>query len=379
MNSVSNQIIPLRRFQRPISNNSSNYIQKENPKEAPIKRQLTAGTRDLIKKTKDFLDKKTSLQGKLDEILTNQLQTAPKRLEILLPTKLRHLLENQFLLSDPEQQNSQAPSFASAKLKLVSELILTKNTDTSKWLSDLATVADQIRAQSTKYLEVVREMKKRTQRGILLLNQCFFGSLALIMRRCVTNKKAAKSIDIQTFLQLLLFLNHLKCFTCPQKKYLINQYLKYCWLNDLRPNESLLAIMQEKKRTSYPEDLREFINQSDRVRLDVDDSFVDDDTVEIILTDEWYENFESELDAMKEQILCRMDEKKICMEKSFSNNSSNSELTKREACVMCKNERRAVLFMPCTHFLTCEGCANLLDQCLVCKQGIAEGLLVYWS
>ena len=49
---------------------------------------------------------------------------------------------------------------------------------------------------------------------------------------------------------------------------------------------------------------------------------------------------------------------------------------KRIRCVTCSN-KKCTLFLPCTHLLFCENCANDREICPVCDTNIESKLLVY--
>ena len=48
------------------------------------------------------------------------------------------------------------------------------------------------------------------------------------------------------------------------------------------------------------------------------------------------------------------------------------ELDRIQKCVICFDDERQVVFLPCSHFLVCENCADLLRECPVCKEPIVS-------
>ena len=343
--------------------------------------QLEPCQKDMFERTREFLAKKLPLQCKLDSYLNETVESirCSKRIDILLPSKLGHLFESYLVAANSRQAKLKTFPIEVAKLNLVTKIVLAKNRDLNKWLANLCNVIDQLKDCSIRYSKIVQEFQRRTRRRVLLLMQCLFGSLCLITRHSLTSKKDAEAVDSEILAHLLESLNDLQVLTNAQKKYLIAQYQKICWLSGIRPNGKVLSMTQEKKTNLSKIEPRDGLSDCDEDKFDVDESAVDDDSVEIILTDEWYECIEQELVELKEKMILMIADGELCVEKSFSRRSPCAELTDREVCIMCRKDRRGVLFMPCTHFLTCQDCANLLDECLICKEQISESIIIYWS
>nr|XP_022297224.1 baculoviral IAP repeat-containing protein 2-like isoform X2 [Crassostrea virginica] len=49
----------------------------------------------------------------------------------------------------------------------------------------------------------------------------------------------------------------------------------------------------------------------------------------------------------------------------------------RVECKVCLVEEVQVLFLPCRHLVTCEKCANCLDQCSLCRENIQNTIRVF--
>merc|ERR1712216_266224 len=47
-------------------------------------------------------------------------------------------------------------------------------------------------------------------------------------------------------------------------------------------------------------------------------------------------------------------------------------LEDEQACVVCSESSKAVLFMPCRHLCTCRACATKLAACPICRTTIEE-------
>lgn len=46
-------------------------------------------------------------------------------------------------------------------------------------------------------------------------------------------------------------------------------------------------------------------------------------------------------------------------------------------CVICKSSRKSVVFLPCSHMNTCNGCAQTLQQCPICRSQIVTKTNVF--
>ena len=55
---------------------------------------------------------------------------------------------------------------------------------------------------------------------------------------------------------------------------------------------------------------------------------------------------------------------------------SHSATEERE-CVICKQNKKDVLFLPCRHLCTCRSCADKIDDCPLCRTEIAADVDVY--
>jgi E3 ubiquitin-protein ligase MUL1 len=56
---------------------------------------------------------------------------------------------------------------------------------------------------------------------------------------------------------------------------------------------------------------------------------------------------------------------------SFEQSSRNAE------CVVCYEQSRSVVFLPCAHLCSCIPCSLLLTDCPVCRTPIEKVLRVY--
>lgn len=53
------------------------------------------------------------------------------------------------------------------------------------------------------------------------------------------------------------------------------------------------------------------------------------------------------------------------------------ELDRIQKCVICFDDERQVVFLPCSHFLACENCADLLRECPNCREPIVQRQRLY--
>lgn len=57
----------------------------------------------------------------------------------------------------------------------------------------------------------------------------------------------------------------------------------------------------------------------------------------------------------------------------------NERLQNRMLCVKCKKNKIDTLFLPCRHLITCERCAEPIDECIECLNVILGTVRVYLS
>ena len=46
-----------------------------------------------------------------------------------------------------------------------------------------------------------------------------------------------------------------------------------------------------------------------------------------------------------------------------------------DECLVCSDQKRDVLFLPCTHVAVCHGCSDRVKKCLICKEYIGKLIL----
>lgn len=56
-----------------------------------------------------------------------------------------------------------------------------------------------------------------------------------------------------------------------------------------------------------------------------------------------------------------------------------NDLTYHEACVVCMNQLRSYVYLPCAHFLMCNRCVGLFKACPVCQTQIVQKVQIRWG
>ena len=46
-----------------------------------------------------------------------------------------------------------------------------------------------------------------------------------------------------------------------------------------------------------------------------------------------------------------------------------------DECLVCSDQKRDVLFLPCTHVAVCHGCSDRVKKCLICKEYIGKAFI----
>ncbi|VDK83884.1 unnamed protein product [Litomosoides sigmodontis] len=102
-------------------------------------------------------------------------------------------------------------------------------------------------------------------------------------------------------------------------------------------------------------------------------------------------NLQSEIDDLKQQLAKKEDDLKKCgncydeIRKAeqlieqirLERDEVRSTLSKIPTCVICLDKRPQILYMPCSHFICCEGCGSRFEQCPACRQKICGKITAY--
>ena len=56
--------------------------------------------------------------------------------------------------------------------------------------------------------------------------------------------------------------------------------------------------------------------------------------------------------------------------KASSPKHNNHHTDDLEECLVCSNNERCVIYSPCNHVVTCDGCAQRVKKCLLCRQNV---------
>ncbi|KAM3716239.1 RING finger protein [Dirofilaria immitis] len=102
-------------------------------------------------------------------------------------------------------------------------------------------------------------------------------------------------------------------------------------------------------------------------------------------------NLQNEIDELKRQLAKKEADLEKCgncydeMRKAeqlieqirLERDEVRSTLSKIPTCVICLDKRPQMLYMPCSHFICCEGCGNRFEQCPACRQKICGKITVY--
>ncbi|CAG9537850.1 unnamed protein product [Cercopithifilaria johnstoni] len=102
-------------------------------------------------------------------------------------------------------------------------------------------------------------------------------------------------------------------------------------------------------------------------------------------------NLQSEINELKQQLVEKEVDLKRCenyydeVRKAeqlveqirLERDEVRSTLNKIPTCVICLDKRPQMLYMPCSHFICCDGCGSRFEQCPACRQKICGKITVY--
>ena len=58
-------------------------------------------------------------------------------------------------------------------------------------------------------------------------------------------------------------------------------------------------------------------------------------------------------------------------------NEKKKDIENLDECLVCSDQKRDVLFLPCTHVAVCSGCSDRVKKCLICKEYIGKLILKF--
>ncbi len=91
---------------------------------------------------------------------------------------------------------------------------------------------------------------------------------------------------------------------------------------------------------------------------------------DIIKRDNIINILNKEIDKLKEAILI--------LNRDIVDKDNECELLENKVvCLMCLDNDRDTLLNPCNHYALCNNCANLLDNCPVCRVPINNRINIY--
>ena len=171
----------------------------------------------------------------------------------------------------------------------------------------------------------------------------FFNLLIVIMNKF----KHQKTIPFEKIDQLLQALTSLKIFTEKQEIKIKDEYVLIC--NHYKVDKEI--IFDAKRDTKYSQILQDMKQ----------------------IYDNTLKKAEFKLKENGIQMHPK-EERKEAIE--TMNQSSKYE---KEFCIICMAKTREVVFLPCKHFLTCDGCSLKSQDCPICFKKLDSRMKIFWS
>merc|ERR1712216_1092378 len=81
----------------------------------------------------------------------------------------------------------------------------------------------------------------------------------------------------------------------------------------------------------------------------------------------WAHLWEDEAHALSETLRLSNEALHLSEVARHSCEEERDELLQRVSCCVCMERERAVLLLPCTHFVLCTACAFQLQRCPICR------------
>jgi len=91
--------------------------------------------------------------------------------------------------------------------------------------------------------------------------------------------------------------------------------------------------------------------------------------------------YEGDLETLKQKSLNELNDLKYTLEETLNRvikviNEKENE-SESELCVVCLDEKKEYIFVPCGHYCCCEKCINKLSECPICRKIVDQKIKVF--
>jgi hypothetical protein len=197
------------------------------------------------------------------------------------------------------------------------------------------------------------------------LRNKLFGAITKIM-----NMKLPKQhpLNIKEFENILLMSFELKVLTPKQMETVLTTYTKMCPKIGVNCDPELVNILDKycmdasNSRNGFGPNLY----KNDNTQL-LDDPLLDNCPY---VMDQKVSNKEEGKDK---------DEQSSSPEPTDNVTRPPHSVFDKETCIICMENMRECVFLPCSHFLTCPLCAPKVEKCPICNKHIKKTLKIFWG
>lgn len=206
--------------------------------------------------------------------------------------------------------------------------------------------------------ETLQEYLRVLQEGEDLKEKCFLATRSIIFTLLdnLMNIKAKKinKVDISSLESLLLEIFSLRILSKNQNQTLYKKYVIFISKRNAEPSYELLTLNEmferetPKVQTSRPKNGKSIQKKTERLSRTCKETELKAENA----------------DEFNEQ---------------GATNTDIYETDFKDLCVICINQQREIVYLPCAHLLTCKSCGPLLDECPICTQKVEKKLKIFWS
>lgn len=204
------------------------------------------------------------------------------------------------------------------------------------------------------------------------------------------NKKVKKSstIEINSFEYALLMMAEMKLLSEQQLNSIKGTYIKFCKKLSLGENELLLKQLEPGFHSNSLTNVTNLYKKCEDSKMTksndkrkASNTSSDSSSSSTKNSTECSPKLEAQAEPSSFKIpdlgnLNKEDRKESETSNDHSITPTNS--CDKENCLICMERTREIVFLPCSHFLTCPLCAPKLTTCPICNKKLEKHLKIYW-
>jgi len=206
------------------------------------------------------------------------------------------------------------------------------------------------------------------------------------------NKKAKKSalIEINSFEYAMLMMAEMKLLSEQQLNSAKGTYIKFCKKLSLGENELLLKQLESGFQNSNVTNMNTPYKKSEDFKIfkDKDDkrktsNYSSDSSSQASKDSKDSKENSPKIEPQNDPSKFKVADLGSPIKEEKKEGASNNQTVTpsnfdKENCLICMERTREIVFLPCSHFLTCPLCAPKLTSCPICNKKLEKHLKIFW-